>query len=241
MASGRPDELTIARAKRRQDRRRVVRRRWIIALVCVATVAGIGYAVLFSNLMVLKDVTVSGTSLLTAEQVKTQAAAPIGSPLARLNTKEIAERVSGLEQVESVEVSRQWPNGIAIAVTERTPVLQRRVGDSYQWVDQSGVVFETRSERTRGIPVAVTASDDPHDLAQVALVVTSLQPDLIKEVVSIDQQTTDQLTLALTQGRTVLWGGPERAEEKRDVLKALLQVKAKVYDVSSPAHPTTRG
>lgn len=241
MTSGKPDELTIARAKRRHDRRVQVRRRWAGAVLCCAVMIGVVYGVVFSGLMVVKEVTVSGTSLLTAEQVKAQASPPYGRQLTRLDTDAMAERVAELAQVESVEVSRVWPSGIAIQVQERVPVVQRRVGDSYELVDHSGVVFETRSERTRGIPAAVTASDDPHDLAQVAQVVIALRPDLIGEVVSLDQQSTDQLTVTMTQGRTVIWGGPERTEEKRDVLKALLQVKAKVYDVSSPAHPTTRG
>ena len=48
------------------------------------------------------------------------------------------------------------------------------------------------------------------------------------------------MTLALTGGRTVFWGGGEDSAAKAAALAALLAGRARYYDVSTPSVVTVR-
>ena len=70
---------------------------------------------------------------------------------------------------------------------------------------------------------------------------SSLPKKVRGEVTQLKAQGVDQIVLALDGGRSVLWGDASESELKAEVLAALLTTEARVYDVSSPRTPTTRG
>jgi len=90
------------------------------ALAAVAIVAGVAWALLESRFFVVRSVQVTGTHLVTGAEVRSAAAIPPGLPLIRVNGATVAHRVEQIRQVQSARVSRNWPDGITIAVTERT-------------------------------------------------------------------------------------------------------------------------
>ena len=89
------------------------------ALAAVAIVFGVGWALLDSRFFVVRSVAVTGTHLVTGAEVRSAAAVPLGLPLIRLNSAMIAHRVEQIRQVESAQVSRDWPDGVTITVIER--------------------------------------------------------------------------------------------------------------------------
>jgi POTRA domain, FtsQ-type len=119
------------------------------ALAVVAIVAGVAWALLESRFFVVRSVQVTGTHLVTGAEVRSAAAIPPGLPLIRVNGAAVAHRVEQIRQVESARVSRDWPDGITIAVTERTPALAVRTGNGYQLIDRFGVAVESASRRSR--------------------------------------------------------------------------------------------
>ena len=52
--------------------------------------------------------------------------------------------------------------------------------------------------------------------------------------------TPEQVTLVLTDGRTVLWGGPVDGPTKASAVLALLHLPGTVFDVSAPGVATRR-
>ena len=46
---------------------------------------------------------------------------PAGLPLIRVNAAAVAHRVEQIRQVQSAQVTREWPDKVLISVTERTP------------------------------------------------------------------------------------------------------------------------
>ena len=60
------------------------------------------------------------------------------------------------------------------------------------------------------------------------------------QVTGLQAEAVDAITISLTDDRTVLWGSAEESELKSEVLGTLLQMEARVYDVSAPLYPTTR-
>ena len=122
------------------------------ALAAVAIVFGVGWALLDSRFFVVRSVAVTGTHLVTGAEVRSAAAVPLGLPLIRLNSAMITHRVEQIRQVESAQVSRDWPDGVSITVVERTPVLAVASGPGYQLIDKYGVVVESSSRRPSALP-----------------------------------------------------------------------------------------
>ena len=220
------------------------RPRVVVALVVAAAVvlAGVaGWVVLASPLLVVRAVEVTGTSRLSEPQVADAADVPSSTPLARLDTEAIADRVLALPAVRSVVVDLAWPDTVRIAVAERQPAAVRRQGGRLHLLDRSGVAFATVRRRPAGLPlVSGVAGARPEALRAALDVLESVPADVRRRLVEVRAVSPEQVTLRLTRGRTVVWGSPERGERKAAVLSALLSRKAVVYDVSAPDAPTTR-
>lgn len=225
--------------KVRQQRRRRWRR---IALGALAVVlAGVVvWAVWFSSLLEVRAVTVVGTEHLTVERVKRVAQVPLATPLPRIDTEAIEERVAELPPVESVTVERDLPHGVRITVTERTAVawIER---DSTPWaVDATGVVYRPLNSEPDHIPQLSIDADDRREVVAAARVAADLaDSSLARQVQSISAESRDSIELDLTKGRTVVWGSAQDSAAKLDVLEPLLRIDARVYDVSAPERPTT--
>lgn len=201
----------------------------------------IGVAVaFFSPAFATKTVQVSGMQLLTKEQVIDAARVPIGLPLPRQDQSAIEARVKELAPVSDVRVSLAWPNAVEIKVAERQLSYQRVVDGKYAWVDKTGAVFHTTTKPEPGAVQATTKGDEQRLLVDVATVVEALPVDVRSQVVMVKADAVDQITLSLTEKRTVVWGSAEQSDVKAQVLAALLSVEASTYDVSAPEHPTTK-
>ena len=70
---------------------------------------------------------------------------PLGTPLSRVDAGAVTRRVEAIRQVASATVSVDWPDHVAIAVTERVPVMAVRMAHGgYDLVDPAGVVVRWR-------------------------------------------------------------------------------------------------
>lgn len=225
--------------RRRERRRRQLRRIGIGALV-LALVVGLVWLVFVSPVLAAKEVRVTGTSLLSTEQVASAAKVPLGTPLASFRAQPVADRVAELPEVGSVKVRARWPNTVVLEVTERTPAVQRVVNGQYTLIDAKGIVFHTQPEPGKDLVLVETPLPDQRLLGDLATVAQSLSPALRSRVVKITAKSPDTITLHLTKGQQVVWGSVAESETKSQVATALLRVKATVYDVSSPANPTSR-
>ena len=70
------------------------------------------------------------------------------------------------------------------------------------------------------------------------MVVASLPAELAVTVDHVEVETIDQISLALRDGRTVVWGSASDSGTKASVLAVLLPQEGQVYDVSVPGQPT---
>lgn len=208
----------------------------VVLLALSAIIAVLAWALLASRFFVVRSVTVTGLHRVSRSQVLAAARIGVGLPLIRIDTAAAGRRVEAIRQVQSAQVSRSWPDGIAIHVTERTPVLAIRDGGSYDLIDGSGVVIASVSRRPAGIPGLrpngpVRGSPT---VAAAAAVSRELPAWLRERLRSITAPAVDDVTLHLTGGVTVLWGGRGGAAVKERVLAALMRTHGSFYDVRSP-------
>lgn len=232
-----------ATSRIRHRRRRSVRRTviaWVVGVLVAALIAGAVWLVGFSSVFAVARVEINGVEVLSTDEVSAAAAVPMGTPMARVDLDQIRERVAALPPVREVEVTRTLPDLIVITVTERTPfyAVEQNGAEGYLLVDAEGIAYTEVTSPPPELMVATAASADL--LAEIAVVVGDLTPDLRDLVRSISAETRDSIELKLTKGRTVVWGSSEQGPLKAQVLDVLLKEKGTVYNVSAPERPAVR-
>ncbi|QFG25926.1 cell division protein FtsQ/DivIB [Actinomadura sp. WMMB 499] len=217
--------------------------RWkavFVALLVVGVLGAVTWVLLGSRLLVVRHVEVTGTDLAPRDRVTAAAGVDLGVPMARLDTGEIRARVERLREVGSAEVERNWPGTVRIVVDERVPVAVFEHGGRYHRIDGQGVVVADGTTRPSGLPALSVGAPGPSDPSTLAAlrVLTALPDALRGPVVQVEATAPEAVTLYLNDGRTILWGAAERAEEKIRLLESLQRTEAgravRRVDVSSP-------
>lgn len=238
----RVDERTRRRFARRQWARRWVSLRYVVALLLMLALVGTAvWLFLFSAVLSVKKVEVSGVEHLTESDVRRIADVAVGEQLALVDLDRSRRRVGSMAEVKDVDVTRAWPDTVEIAVTERTAVAVVELAGRIRGLDSEGVVFRDYRRVPPGMPrVRAVSSTGTDALKEAATIVSALPADLAAKVDHVEVETVDQVTLVLRDGRQVLWGSAEDSEQKAAVVAVLLGEKGRVFDVSVPGSPTSR-
>jgi cell division protein FtsQ len=224
------------------NRRRPWRRALLVA-VAVLTLAGLAWAVGWSSWLGVDDVEVVGVTGPEADAVARLVEVPLGTPLARVDTEAVGERVRERVTVAEVSVRRSWPGTLIVEVVPRSAALVvRNPQGRLEVVDAEGVTFGTVRAVPKGVPVvtATGAEGTTREALQSSLALLEALPaDLGRTVSGIKVSSANLVTFTLGK-RTVVWGSGEDSARKVAILTALLDTKAKVIDVSAPDTPVTR-
>lgn len=226
-------------------------RRNIIVAVCVtaALVAGLILAAVYSPVLAVHSVSVSGTKLLKPAQVQAALKPLLGTPLPQISDEQVDALLKPLVQIRSVSTQAHPPSVLVVQVQERVPVALVKRGNDYLLVDVDGVRLGTTAD-----PASVKlplidggAGTIGKDLFQAtAEVLGALPANVLAKLSNASAKSVDAVELKLLDGQTVVWGNAGEKELKARVLEALLKVPAdpanpvNTYDVSVPRHPVTR-
>ncbi len=238
----RAERLTRQRFVRRRWARRWMRWKYVVASVLLLMlVITVGWLVFFSSVLSITKVEVTGNQLLSDERVRKVAAVPEGQQLALVDLEDAARRVETLSEVKDTDVTRAWPDGVLITVTERVAVAVVELNGEIRGLDEEGVVFRDYAAAPQGLPrVRPQTATGADALKEAAGVVSALPTDLATRVDHVEVQTIDQISLVLRDGREVRWGSADDSDLKARVLVKLLDAQqAQIYDVSVPGSPTT--
>jgi cell division protein FtsQ len=238
------------RPRRHPAQRYRVRRRRAVLVAAVVVLVGlaVGVRVLLydAGLADVEGVEVTGALVVAESDVLAAAAVIPGGPLAAVDTGAIARRVAAIPGVALVEVGREWPHTVTVAITERTPVAVAGTPQGPFLVDASGVPY-TPAPEGAGLPRLNFGAVGPADPStRAALTVLAALPEPVRaQVRTVDVAASPaggplQVFLGLTENRQVRWGSPDRADEKTAVLEPLLTQRGRIYDVASPELPTVR-
>jgi len=218
----------------------------LLTLAAAAIVAVAVWALFGSSLLVVRSVTVTGAGAVPRAEVLRAAGIGPGTPLIRVDTGAVARRVEQITQVQSAQVSRDWPDSVVIVIQERTPVFAVPSDGGFALVDRFGVVVSHVAARPPGMVLFETAADpgslrgSPAVRAAVT-VLHELPPRILRLVRAVAAPSPGAVTLDLRQGVTVLWGGTDRAAAKAAELEILMRTKASSYDLSDPYTAVTGG
>jgi cell division protein FtsQ len=225
-----------ARARRQRVRRVLVA---LGSLVVAGAVAAAVWLVGWSDVLAMEDIRVEGASGSLAASVVEVADPPLGTPLVRVDTDAMAERVRSLPEIAAASVERSWPRAVTVSVTPRVPVAAVADGDTWRLIDESGVLFGNVATQPADVPVVDVplTADASETRAAAASVLTGLPTSLRSQIDGVSAESEADVRLSLSSGATVLWGGSDRGAEKAAALLTLLAQEAETYDVSAPDRP----
>ena len=241
------------RARRAEVLRHEARRRLRVALCVLAVVfvvAG-GWFALHSRLFAARVVTVVGAVHTPASQIVAAAGLADHPPLIDVGAA-AAAGVERLPWVAHATISREWPDGVRIAVQERSPVavVQELAGAGWAVVSRGAKVLTVAAAPPKGLPhVVLPGAPGPpgstaHDAGAALAVATSLPRAFAGQVTSVAEDRAGDVTLQLTSGLTVYLGSTARLPQKYEDVAAVLQgatlVAGSTIDVAAPATPVVR-
>ncbi len=123
------------------------------------TVAAIGLclALINSPLMDIKRIEVEGADVVSAAAVR-QLAGLKGEHVMLADLSAARDRIATLPMVREVTVSRDWPDGVRVAIVERRPWGRWRADDTVWAIDSQGIVLEGAAPSFDGPIVTQTSA-----------------------------------------------------------------------------------
>lgn len=206
-------------------------------------VVALGVAV-FSPLLALREVTVTGTDRLSADEIADAVSGQLDTPLALLDLGRIERELSEFVLIRSYVTETVPPDTLIIHIVERRPVALIARGSGYDQVDPAGVVIASTADRG-GYPV-IDLGNQPVDGASfrsAVEVLLAMPADVMARLDTVSADTPNDVRLRLSGvSPEVVWGSPGDSELKASVLGRLLErtecTSARVINVSAPLAPT---
>ena len=205
-------------------------------LLLLVPLAAVGWVLLGSSWLAVDRVVPTGLERLSEEQVRAAVDVAPGTPLARVDTDEVAAAVRELPPVASVTVERSWPGILRVTVRERAVAAGVARDGEVVLVDAAGVGFATEPALPPGVVRLEVDDARPGDPAtRAALAVTEALPqELRRRVLAVSADEPDRVVLRLDGEQQVLWGAPGETATKAGAALALLETPGGVVDVSTP-------
>ncbi|HEV8164469.1 MAG TPA: FtsQ-type POTRA domain-containing protein [Actinomycetota bacterium] len=251
-----PADRRIAERRKAIITARVRRRRRILgwALVGLALAAGVAYLIR-TPLFGLSAVRVTGTRAVPQAEVLAVSKVRIGEPYLGIDLAAIRARVATLPRVVDVEVTRDYPSSLRIAVTERPAVASVSSGALFWLVAADGTVLDSAAARPPELPyvagVPLPGGLRPgsrlppgNELANALSALGGMDPKLEREVTGVAARSLDSLEFTLKDGTRVLYGlAVDQPAKDAAVLLVRRTLKgegreAQRIDVRNPSAPT---
>jgi cell division protein FtsQ len=237
MARQRVSRAKFARRITRRIRWVVARAAWIGAAVLVLAAIGLGVGwLLTSPRFAITEVSVSGASRLTPEEVVSASRIGPGTNLFRLDRAEVVARLEALPLVRRADLVRRFPNRVTLSIEERRPFTLVHAGRLH-WIDEHGVSLGAEP-RAVAPAVPVITGLSPRDLegnlpssrvaAGISLLRVLLRSEsaLIQQISEIDVSRPEGPVLYTVEGVEVRIGAEDWEARLGRLLGVLAQIRS---------------
>lgn len=209
---------------------------WLVWLLVILAVVA-WWSLYQSKWFIAQEVTITGNSRLSAEQISMVAAVPIGNSLMSINPEVISEQIQALPEIKVATVERGWPHAILITVTERTPIAVAATVSGYNLIDADGINAGVVAAPPAGLLVIAAEPDSP---AMTSAIQALAAIPAEWAITGLSAPTQDSVVATLGNGVVITLGSGERAEDKVEVAQALMEKGYLVINVSAPDAPTIK-
>ena len=206
---------------------------WLLLILSVVT----WWSLYQSKWFIAQEVTITGNSRLSIQQISAAAAVPIGNSLMSINPEVISEQIEALPEIKIAIVQRGWPHTILISVTERTPIAVAATASGYNLIDSDGMNAGVVAAPPEGLLV-ISAQPDSAAMTSAIQALASIPAEWA--ITGLSAATQDSVVANLGNGVIVTLGSGERAAEKVEVAQALIEKGYTVINVSAPDAPTVK-
>ncbi len=206
---------------------------WLLVILAVVT----WWSLYQSKWFTAQEVTITGNSRLTVEQISATAAVPIGNSLMSIDPGVISDQLQALPEIEVATVERGWPHAILITITERTPIAVAATASGFNLIDAQGLNAGTVATPPAGLLV-ISAQPDSPAMTNAIQVLAAIPAEWA--ITGLSAPTQDSVMATLGNGVVVTMGSGERAADKVEVAKALIEKGYAVINVSAPDVPTVK-
>ncbi len=250
--SGRESSRDVRRAQRarRKSERREFRRYTVSTRRRrVNTVAGLGALVglvmtvvilTTSPVFSLQELEIHGLQRIDESEVQQSLAGVMGKPLAQVGPGDVAELLSDIPLVRSVETRVDLPNTLVLTITERQPLGAVSTPGGFDVVDAAAVVLWSESVKPQGLPVILVPADRESTAFRAVVRALEVLPrPVLARVDAVTANSQDTVRFSLSDSNhIVLWGSAELSVEKARALPAALIAAgldgARLIDLSTP-------
>jgi cell division protein FtsQ len=208
------------------------------SLVLVAIVA----ASYFTPLLAIEEIKVVGLERLSESEVRRSLQPLMQRPLPSVTEAEITELLSEHPLIETFAVRTEPPHTLTLRVRERQPIVIMPVGGTNYLFDPAGVRIAEASLEDP-YPFFLLAEDPATSerFATAIDVLLELPLETYSQIFAIEVSSRQTTEFRLRgDNLRVIWGGPDNALLKAEVLESLLATQERTditIDVSSPATP----
>lgn len=209
---------------------------WLVWLLVILAVVA-WWSLYQSKWFIAQEVTITGNSRLSAEQISMVAAVPIGNSLMSINPEVISEQIQALPEIKVATVERGWPHAILITVTERTPIAVAATVSGYNLIDADGINAGVVAAPPAGLLVIAA---EPDSLAMTSAIQVLAAIPAEWAITGLSAPTQDSVVATLGNGAVITLGSGERAADKVEVAQALMEKGYLVINVSAPDAPTIK-
>ena len=209
---------------------------WLVWLLVVLSVVA-WWSLYQSKWFIAQEVTITGNSRLTVEQISVAAAVPIGNSLMSINPGLITEKLQALPEIKNATVERGWPHSILITVSERTPIAVAATASGFNLIDSEGINAGVVAAPLAGLLV-ISAQPDSPAMTNAIQALAAIPAEW--EITGLSAPTQDSVVATLGNGVVITFGSGERAADKVEVAEALMEKGYTVINVSAPDAPTVK-
>ena len=161
-----------------------------------------GYELSADAGFILSDLHVSGRNYTSQNDIKSAIGAPYGSALMALSLSEIKHSLEQLGWVKSANVSRIYPDAIAIEITERRPLALLQSAGGHRLIDETGhVIFGADAAAFSHLPVL--SGDGAAEQAKPIIEALRTEPELFADVWAIQRISNRRWDVHLRTGLSV--------------------------------------
>lgn len=248
-------DFTARRRERRMVNVKAMAGRIAIAVLALALVCTLIWALFFSSALRLEqsDIQVTGDNeWVKRSDVLDIADRQAGKSLLLVSTEDVAEQLGGIPGVTKADVVKRYPHGLTVTVESQEPAaIVKGSGGALVAVDSKSRVLNTvaTASKIKGIPV-IEVSDIDKSLQSRAVkeavtILAGLPASMRGAISKVSAATQDSITTQLN-GYTVVWGDSSQLKLKTAVVDELINRNAsklngkKRIDVSAPTRPIVK-
>ena len=202
------------------------------AIAALFVVVALVVGAWFYPVLTISQFAVTGQVETTQEEIDAVISHYEGENFVSTSSAEIAQSFTALPWVTKAHVSKTFPAGVKVALTEHTAAMYVQRGDGTHLIENSGQVFVIDEPPQGAVLVVDSGEDDQVLFAAIGEVLASLTPENRALVVEVDARDELSLILKTQDEKQITWGANENNHDKAIAFTAALHRPEMQLDIS---------